>query len=175
MRGFLGTTLLFCIILIGSAEAHQVNLSTARVELRPEREVAVEVALKGSDADRLAGTHVFDEQKGLVDPAKIAAFAAPIAAYVGSHVGVTGADGTPCAASAPEVVADGDGVVVRNTFSCRNVAGDLVYRSTVLTATDSGARQVVLIGAGENAPQALLDDTHTTVTISAAAVERLRA
>ena len=131
MRGFLGTILLFCIILIGSAEAHQVNLSTARVELRPQREVAVEVALKGSDADRLAGTHVFDEQKGLVDPAKIAAFAAPIAAYVGSHVGVTGADGTPCAASAPEVVADGDGVIVRNTFSCRNVAGDLAGRLLV--------------------------------------------
>ncbi len=169
MQGVLGTTLLFCIILIGPAEAHQVNLSTARVELRPQREVAVEVALKGSDADRLAGTHVFDEQKGLVDPAKIAAFAPPIAAYVGSHVDVTGTDGTPCAANAPEVVADGDGVIVRNTFSCRNVAGDLVYHSTVLTATDSGARQVVLIGAGENAPQALLDNTHTTVTISAAA------
>ena len=175
MRGFLGTILLFCIILIGSAEAHQVNLSTARVELRPQREVAVEVALKGSDADRLAGTHVFDEQKGVVDPAKIAAFAAPIAAYVGAHVEVTGTDGTPCAASAPDVVADGDGVVVRNVFSCRNVRGDLVYHSTVLTATDSGARQVVLIGAGENAPQALLDNTHTTVTISAAAPSLLSA
>lgn len=169
MRGVFATTLLFCSILIGPAEAHQVNLSTARVELRPQREVAVEVALKGSDADRLAGTHVFDEQKGLVDPAEIAAFAAPIAAYVGSHVAVTGTDGTPCAAGTPEVVADGDGVIVRNTYSCRNVAGDLVYRSTVLTATDSAARQVVLIGAGENAPQALLDNTHTTLTISAAA------
>jgi hydrogenase/urease accessory protein HupE len=42
-------------------------------------------------------------------------------------------------------------------------------RSTVLTATDRTARQVVLIGAGENAPQALLGDTHTTVTLSAAA------
>ena len=44
--------------------------------------------------------------------------------------------------------------------------GDLVYRSTVLTASDKSARQVVLIGAGENAPQALLDDTHSTLTIS---------
>ena len=58
---------------------------------------------------------------------------------------------------------DGDGVIIRNTFSCRDVAGDLVYHSTVLTATDSSARQVVLIGAGENAPQALLDDTNTNV------------
>jgi hydrogenase/urease accessory protein HupE len=60
-------------------------------------------------------------------------------------------------------------VIVRITFSCRDVAGDLVYRSTVLTANDKSARQVVLIGAGENAPQALLDDAHPTLTISAPA------
>jgi hydrogenase/urease accessory protein HupE len=47
--------------------------------------------------------------------------------------------------------------------------GDLVYRSTVLTANDKSARQVVLIGAGENAPQALLDAAHPTLTISAPA------
>ena len=39
----------------------------------------------------------------------------------------------------------------------------------MLTASDKSARQVVLIGAGENAPQALLDDTHSTLTISAPA------
>jgi hydrogenase/urease accessory protein HupE len=152
-----------------AAQAHQVNLSTARVELRPQREVAVEVALKGSDVDRLAGTHVFDAQKDLVDPAKVAASAAPIAAYVAAHVSVTGAAGAPCPAAALEVAPDGDGVIVRGTFSCGNVAGELIYHSTVLTASDRTARQVVLIGAGEDAPQALLDDTHTSVTISAAA------
>jgi hydrogenase/urease accessory protein HupE len=171
MHGIRRTILLaFLITCIGAtAQAHQVNLSTARIELRPQRVVAVEVALKGSDADRLAGTRVFDEQKGLVDPAKVTDSAAPIAAYVGAHVAVTGTDGTPCTPGAAEVVADGDGVIIRNSFSCRNVAGDLVYRSTVLTASDRTARQVVLIGTGENAPQALLDDTHTTVTLSAAA------
>jgi hydrogenase/urease accessory protein HupE len=165
-------TLLLSFLIIwvsATAHAHQVNLSTARIEVRPQRLVTVEVALKGSDADRLAGTQVFDEQKGLVDAAKVAAAAAPIAAYVSAHVAVTGADGVPCTPGAPEVVADGDGVIVRNGFSCRNVAGELVYHSTVLTATDRAARQIVLIGAGENAPQALLDDTHTTVTLSVAA------
>jgi hypothetical protein len=92
---------------------------------------------------------------------------APIAAYVDTHVGVASADGTPCAAGGAEVVADGDGGIIRNTYSCANTVGDLVHHSTVLTATDSTARQVVLIGTGENAPQALLDDTHMTVTISA--------
>ena len=151
------------------AQAHQVNLSTARVELRPQRVVAVEVALKGSDADRLAGTHVFEEQKGLVDPEKVAASAAPIATYVDAHISVTRADGTPCAAGASEVAPDGDGVIVRKTFSCGNGGGDLIYQSTVLTSTDRTARQIVLVGSGANAAQALLDDTHTTVTISAPA------
>jgi hydrogenase/urease accessory protein HupE len=159
----------FIIFVAGAAYAHQVNLSTARVELRPDRTVAVEVALKGSDADRLAGTQVFDAQKDLADPAKVTASAAPIAAYVSAHTSVTGTDGKPCVPGTASVLPDGDGVIVRNTFSCRDVAGDLIYHSTVLIATDRTARQVVLIGAGENAPQALLDDTHTTLTISAPA------
>ena len=157
------------IWMAGAAQAHQVNLSTARVELRPDRSVAVQVALKGSDVDRLAGTQIYDAQKDLADPAKVGASAGPIAAYVSAHVSVAGTDGKDCARGAPEVMPDGDGVIVRIAFSCQDVPGDLVYRSTVLTASDKSARQVVLIGAGENAPQALLDDTHSTLTISAPA------
>jgi hydrogenase/urease accessory protein HupE len=156
--------------LYGTACAHQVNLSTARVELLADRTVDVEVALKGSDADRVAGTHVFDERTDAVHPASVAASAEAIAAYVGAHVAVTGADGTACTAGTARVVPDGDGVIVRRSYACQAVAGELVYRSTVLTATDRGARQVVLLGGGggEGAPQALLDDVHTTVTLTAA-------
>ena len=149
-----------------SAHAHQINLSTARVTLGGDRSVAVEVALKGSDADRLAGTNVFDAQRDLVDPQLLAASAAPIVAYVDAHLAVSGLDGTPCVPGAAALVPDGDGVIFRNTFSCRNVAGDIIYRSMVLTATDPSARQVVLIGDGANAPQALLDGSNTTVTLS---------
>src|SRR5262249_38659524 len=145
---------LFCIAPI-AVQAHQVNVSTARVELRPDRSAVVQVALKGSDADRLAGTQIYDAQKDLTDPAKVAASAAPIAVYINAHVSVAGTHGKECARDAPAVAPDGDGVIVRITFLCRDVAGDLVYRSTVLTASDKSARQVVLIGAGENAPQAL--------------------
>jgi len=151
------------------AHAHQVNLSTARVTLGGNRTVTVEVALKGSDADRLAGTHIFDAQRDAVDGALVAASAAPIIDYVNAHVAVTGLDGRPCAPGAATLKPDGDGVVFRNRFSCGNITGDIVYRSTVLTATDPGARQVVLIGEGENAPQALLDSGNTTVTLSAPA------
>ena len=134
-----------------------------------DRSVAVEVALKGSDADRLAGTNVFDAQRDSVDPARVASSALSIIAYVNAHVAVTGLDGTPCVPGTAALMPDGDGVIFRNSFSCGNVAGDIVYRSTVLTATDPSARQVVLIGAGANAPQALLDAGNTTVTLSAPA------
>ena len=149
-----------------SAHAHQVKLSTARVTVGGDRTVSVEVALKGSDADRLAGTNVFDAQRDSVDPTLVAASAAPILAYVNAHVAVTGLDGKACVAGAAVLVPDGDGVIYRNAFSCRNVRGDIVYRSTVLTAIDPSARQIVLIGEGANVPQALLDARNTTVTLS---------
>ncbi len=76
VRGVAGAILLASAIgAAAPACAHQVNISTARVEVRPQRVVAVEVALKGSDVDRVAGTHVFDEQTGTVDAAKVAAVA----------------------------------------------------------------------------------------------------
>jgi hydrogenase/urease accessory protein HupE len=155
--------------VMSPAWPHQVNLSTARVMLNGDRTVNVEVGLKGSDADRLAGTKIFDAQLDRVDPALVAASAAPIIAYVGSHVAVTGADGKPCAPGTPALVPDGDGVIFRNNFVCRDGAGDIVYRSSVLTDTDPAARQVVLIGDGDGAPQALLDAANNTVTLSAPA------
>lgn len=166
-----------CLLLAGAialvalvaAEAHQVNLSTARVTLGDDRGVNVEVGLKGSDADRLAGTRIFDAQHDQVDPALVAASAAPIIAYITAHIAVTGAEGNACVPGAAVLVSDGDGVIFRNHFSCRDVGDNVVYRSTVLTDIDSAARQVVLIGEGDNAPQALLDATNSAVTLSAPA------
>ncbi|HLG85393.1 MAG TPA: HupE/UreJ family protein [Bradyrhizobium sp.] len=152
-----------------AAQAHQVNLSTARVMLGDHRTVSVEVGLKGSDADRLAGTAIFDVRRDQVDPALVAASAAPIIAYVAAHIAVTGAGGKACVPDPPTLVSDGDGVMFRNRFSCQDADGDIVYRSTVLTDRDPAARQVVLIGEGDNAPQALLDAVNTAVTLSAPA------
>ena len=154
---------------IAAAQAHQINLSTARVTLGSDRGVSVEVGLKGSDADRLAGTRIFDAQRDQVDPALVAASAAAITAYVTAHIALTGADGRACVPGTAALMPDGDGVIFRNRFSCRDVGGDIVYRSTVLTDTDPTARQVVLIGEGDNAPQALLDAVNTFVTLSAPA------
>jgi hydrogenase/urease accessory protein HupE len=157
------------LAILGPASAHQVNLSTARVTLNGDRTVNVEVGLKGSDADRLAGTKVFDAQRDQVDPALVASLAGPIIAYFNAHVDVSGLSGKACVPSTPALTADGDGVVFHKSYSCGEVTGDIVYRSTVLTATDSTARQVVLIGQGDGAPQALLDAGNATLTLSARA------
>ncbi len=159
-----GTVALGAMVAV---QAHQVNLSTARVTLGNDRNVSVEVGLKGSDADRLAGTNIFDARRNQVDPAILSASAAPIVTYVSTHIAVTGAGGKPCTSGTPALVSDGDGVIFRSRFACADVGGDIVYRSTVLTDVDPSARQVVLIGEGDNAPQALLDAANTTVTLSA--------
>ena len=124
------------LAILGPASAHQVNLSTARVTLNGDRTVNVEVGLKGSDADRLANTKVFDAQRDQVDPALVAASAGPIIAYFNAHVDVSDLSGKGCVPSTAALVTDGDGVVFRNSYSCGEVTGDIVYRSTVLTATD---------------------------------------
>ena len=85
-------------------------------------------------------------------------------AYVIAHIAVTGADGKACVPGPAALLPDGDGVIFRNRFSCRDVEGDIVYRSTVLTDTDPAARQVVLIGEGTT-PQALLDASNTAVML----------
>jgi hypothetical protein len=155
---------IFCPI---GVEAHEINLSSARVELKPDRTVSVEVALKGSDVDRVAGTKVVDPQSGLIDDARLAGSTAAIAAYVMTHAVVHGADGSPCKASNAEIAPDQDGVVTRLTWSCSEVDGDLIYRSTVLVDVEPSAKQVVLIGPGPNATQALLDASQNEVKISA--------
>lgn len=152
-----------------AASAHQVNLSTARLALTRDRIVTVEVALKGSDVDRLAGTKVYDAKADTVDPAAVGTATSSILVYVNAHLAVTAAGGTACAAGDAAIVADGDGVLFRNTYSCADVAGDVIYRSTVLTEKDPTARQVVLVAQDGREAQALLDGANTTITLTAAA------
>jgi hydrogenase/urease accessory protein HupE len=147
--------------------AHQVDLSNARIELKPDRTVHLEIALKGSDIDRVTGTKVFDVQSGLVDAVRLAASTTAIAPYMTTHAVVHGADGTPCKAGDAEISPDQDGVITRLTWSCSDVEGDLIYRSTVLIDVAPNARQIVLIGPEPSATQALLDASQTELKISA--------
>src|SRR5439155_434854 len=134
-------SLLGCSIAV---EAHQINLTTARIVVSPDRIVEVEIAIKGSDADRVARTRVFDDATGLVRPAALTAASAIIVAYVEGHTTVLGEDGVSCRPGAAGVAPDGDGVVVRVPWFCVGVADPLRYRSTVLIDVSPDARQVVL-------------------------------
>ena len=161
--------LLWLALLLGlclPADAHQVNLATARVALVADRTVSVELGLKGSDVDRLIGTRIHDARQDAVDPVAVEAASAALLAYMKAHLAVTGG-GTACSAGAAVILADGDGVIYRNNFACANAAGDIVYRSTVLTEKDPAARQVVLIAQGRSEFQALLDAGNTTVMLAA--------
>ena len=150
-----------------AAQAHQINLTNARLVVLADRTVDVEVAMKGSDADRAVGTKVFDDATGLVQPAALAAASAPIAAYIETHTALLGEDGASCRPGAAKVAPDGDGVVVRVPWVCAGVADPLRYRSTVLSDVSPDARQVVLIGAGPDPAQDLLDASRTETALTA--------
>jgi hydrogenase/urease accessory protein HupE len=151
------------------AAAHQINLSNARVVIGPNRVVNVEVSFKGADVDRVAGTRVYDSATDLVDPTKLAAAANEIAAYVNTHAVVAGADGGACKPGPVTVDPDRDGVIARTNWSCGDVGGDLIYRSTAIIEVDPAAKQVVLIGSGPDQSQALLDASQTEVRLGDAA------
>ena len=150
----------------GVAHAHQINLTNARITINPDRTVDVELAMKGSDVDRAVGTKVFDEHTGLVRPEALAAAASAVAAYSSTHAVVLGEGGTLCRPGIGAVSPDQDGVTVRMRWSCTAAAGRLRYRSTVLIDVAPDARQVVLIGGGENAAQDLLDASRTEIALT---------
>jgi hydrogenase/urease accessory protein HupE len=133
-----------------------------------DRTVDVEIAMRGSDADRVGGTRVFDETTGLVQPMALAASSEPIVAYVEGHTAVLGENGDSCRPGAGSVAPDGDGVAVRILWSCAGVADPLRYHSTVLIDVSPGARQVVLIGRGPDAAQDLLYAGREETTLTAA-------
>jgi hypothetical protein len=157
-----------------AAQGHQINLTNARLVVLPDRTVDVEIAVKGSDVDRAAGTKVFDDATGIVEPRALAAASARIAEYIEGHTAVLGEDGASCRPGAAEVAPDGDGVTVRIRWFCAAIADPLRYRSTVLVDVSPDARQLVLIGAGPDAAQDLLDASRTETTLTTAAPPSLR-
>jgi hydrogenase/urease accessory protein HupE len=151
------------------AAAHQVNLTSARIVLGPDRAVDVDVELKGSDIDRAIGTHVFDTQTDLVRADALANASGSVAAYVRVHAVVLGDADAACRAGPASVAPDQDGVAVRTRWSCADVPGRIRYRSTVLLDVAPDAKQVVLIGSGANPVQDLLDASRTELSLTEAA------
>ncbi len=122
--------------------------------------------MKGSDVDRVASTHVFDAQSGLVRPAALADAAGSVAAYVRARAVVLGDGDAPCRAGPTSVSPDQDGVAVRTRWGCAGVEGRLRYRSTVLLDVAPDAKEIVLIGEGPNPAQNLLDIDQTELVLT---------
>jgi hydrogenase/urease accessory protein HupE len=150
-----------------AVHAHQINLTSARIVIGRDRTVDVEIAMKGSDADRVASTRVFDDATGLVMPTALTAATAPIIAHVEGHTTIFGGGGS-CNPGIGAVAPDGDGIVVRIRWSCIGVADPLRYRSTILIDASPDARQLVLIGSDPNPAQDLLDASRTETALTAA-------
>jgi hydrogenase/urease accessory protein HupE len=161
-------TLLIILFWFAHAVAHQVNLSTARITIGADGAVDVDVAMKGSDVDRVAGTNVYDTQTGLVRPDALAAYSAEIASYIATHSSVLAGDGRRCGSEPSSVSPDGDGVVVHTRWSCGPDSDRLRYHSTVLVDTVPDARQVVLVRSRDKTFQDLLDATRTESVLTEA-------
>jgi hydrogenase/urease accessory protein HupE len=160
----------FAVGCVGMGQAHQMNLSSTRIEtIAGSRAVDVEIAMKGSDVDRAAGTTIFDGRSGMVRPDALAAAAPAIEAYVTAHAVILSAhDDAACRPGPATVSPDRDGVVVRVRWSCGDSGGALRYRSTILTDVDSTARQIVLLregGSGRDS-QVLLDARETEIPLA---------
>jgi hydrogenase/urease accessory protein HupE len=169
--GFVGLACVALFVLCfwcGHAAAHQVNLSTARITVGADRVVDVDVAMKGSDVDRVAGTSVYDTQTGLVRPDALAAVAAKVADYVATHSAVLAGEGRRCGSDPGTVSPDADGVTVHTRWSCAEESGRLQYRSTVLVDIAPDAHQVVLIRSGDKTFQDLLDVNRTETVLTEA-------
>ena len=165
-----GPALCALIIAVGSAgtaSAHQMNVTNARIVMAPDRSATVEVGIKGNDVDRVIGTRISDDGTGLVRPAAVAAAAPAIGNYMTGHAVVLGKDGKLCRPGVLGVTPDEDAVLVRVKWDCAGVKDPLVYRSTVLTDTYPEARQVVLIGTGDaHKPPDLLSAARTEIALT---------
>jgi hydrogenase/urease accessory protein HupE len=170
----LGVAILI-LLVAASANAHQFNLTTARIVANPDRTVDVEVAMKGDDADRVAHSHIVDDASGLVREDALTRAAARIGAYVIAHAVILGEDGKLCEPGRPTAAADKDGVAVRTRWSCAAEGNKLRYRNTVLLDVSPAARQVVLLGSGTDLTQDLLDASRTETRLTEEAPPSLRA
>jgi hypothetical protein len=167
-RRSLALAVALLVAAVAPASPHQVNLSSAAIMVGADRTIDVQVSIKGSDVDRLVGTHIVDAGTGMVRPEALTAATTAIASYVAAHARIANVAGQRCRSGPADVSPDSDGVLVRVRSFCGMIGDPLVYQSHVLTDIDPAAQQVVLI-TGEGGPaQALLDATETTVRLTGA-------
>lgn len=167
MRGGVAAAGLALAACLGlrAAGAHTAQLAMAHLVIAADRSVAAELALKGADLDRLAGTHLVDAASGLVRGDALAAASATITRLVLAQttLEITARDGDarPCLAGPMTFAADQDGILARWRWTCPalTAATRYRYRSALFFDRDAAMRQSVLIESAAMKGQALLDAT----------------
>lgn len=160
------------ILLLGAcfpgapARAHQVNLLAAEARIEDGRRITLQLTMKGSDVDRVAGTAIAGAVGGQVDPARLAQARAAVEGALNSRTAVRNAGGAACAGGVRSLAAADDAVTAAFAYDCAGVPGELVYSSTVLVDVEPSARQVVLIGRSGGVEQAVIDAGRTTVSLT---------
>ncbi|MEO8039375.1 MAG: HupE/UreJ family protein [Betaproteobacteria bacterium] len=134
--------LLAALCLTASAQAHNTQLSSAKLDLSGhlgsvtmelnarDVEVALEVKLLTAD--------------GVVDPAALAEARPKIEAYLGARLEL-GTAAARCSLRMDSVLPAGDHVRAAGLFTCPAFKGSLVYRSTLFTDIDARARHMITV------------------------------
>ncbi len=153
-----------------AAGAHTAQLAMAHLVIAADRSVAAELALKGADLDRLAGTHLVDAASGRVRADALAAASDALARLVLAEttLAITAPDGAAlaCVAGPVTVSPDQDGILARWRWTCPALAAATRYRyrSSLLFDRDPAMRQAVLAESAAMKGQALLDATMREMT-----------
>ncbi len=151
------------LCLATAAEAHNTQLSSARLELSGPTG-KVDVDMNGRDLEVALNVVLLSPQGG-VAPAALAEAGARIGAYLTEHLQL-GSDATPCELKILNLEPAAEHVRARAEFTCPPSSGALLYRATLFTEIDPRARHMITV-TGDAKRFGLLSSTAPSLEITA--------
>ena len=145
--------------------AHDIGVSNAEIFVTDNKTVEVSLAFKGVDLEKAVGPIFVDHEIDRVRAPDLAVAVGAIQNYLKEKV-VVRADGTPCPMKIHLPDTDRDGVVIGVQFFCPPTTTRLEYTSRLLLDMDPRAVHNVLIMAGDDIDQVVLDRRVNTVVLT---------
>ncbi len=147
---------LFLFLLSSNSQAHDIGVSSAEIFVSDNKIVDVSLAFKGIDLEKAIGTVFVDRRNDRVRVADLAVSAGAIQTYLRQKI-VVRADGKSCPMNVHLPEADRDGVVIGVRFFCPPATTRFEYASRLLLDVDSRAVHNLLVIAGDDIDQTVLD------------------
>jgi hydrogenase/urease accessory protein HupE len=147
---------LFLFLLSSNSQAHDIGVSSAEIFVSDNKTVDVSLAFKGIDLEKAIGTVFVDRRNDRVRVADLAVSTGAIQTYLRQKI-VVRADGKSCPMNVHLPEADRDGVVIGVRFFCPPTTTRLEYASRLLLDVDSRAVHNLLVIAGDDIDQTVLD------------------